>query len=64
MSDSTPAKECTIPRPGPSAEHDRRADGSLSLRLRFDVLLRHHVALRRVKRAATGLSLPRETRAG
>jgi len=45
MSDSTPAKECTIPRPGPSAEHDRRADGSLSLRLRFDVLLRHHVAL-------------------
>lgn len=31
MSDSTPATECTIPQPGPSAEHDRRADESLSL---------------------------------
>lgn len=31
MSDSTPATECTIPQPGPSAEHGRRADESLSL---------------------------------
>jgi hypothetical protein len=31
MSDSTPATEYTIPQPGPSAEHDRRADESQSL---------------------------------
>jgi hypothetical protein len=30
MSDSTPTTECTVPQPGPSAEHGRRADESLS----------------------------------
>ena len=35
MSDSTPATECKIPQPGPSAEHDRLADESLSLLLPF-----------------------------
>jgi hypothetical protein len=39
MSDSTPATECTIPQPGLSAEHVRRADESLSL-----VSLKNHAA--------------------
>jgi hypothetical protein len=43
MSDSTPATECTIPQPGPSAPNTiRRADESLSLliaglKMRFEV---------------------------